>query len=118
MTWYDVLGVPVHATPDQLRSAHRAQVRALHPDTRDPAVPTEDAEAALRLVNSAWEVLGDPVRRAAYDDTLEESAFDADGEAWTHAPLGPRFPWWIVVLAVLLAIFVLTAYAGVPATPR
>ena len=31
--------------------------------------------------------------------------------------LGRGFPWWIVVLAVLLVIFVFTAYAGAPAGP-
>jgi molecular chaperone DnaJ len=113
-SWYDVLGVPTGASLEELRAAHRAQVRALHPDTRSPDVPPDDADAALRLVNEAWEVLGDPRRRAAYDESLEERAEPADGGPWLHGA-APRFPWWIVVLAILLVIFVFTAYAGAPA---
>jgi curved DNA-binding protein CbpA len=113
-SWYDVLGVPPGASEESLRAAHRAQVRALHPDTRGPEVPAEDADAALRLVNEAWEVLGDPRRRDAYDESLEERRVSADGETWIHGP-ARRVPWWIVVLAILLAIFIFTAYAGAPA---
>lgn len=89
-------------------------MRALHPDSRDPSLPGQEADAALRLVNEAWAVLGDPRRRAAYDESLEGSAVAADEEAWPHVT-APRFPWWIVVLAILLVIFVFTAYAGAPA---
>jgi curved DNA-binding protein CbpA len=112
-SWYDVLGVPVGASLEELRAAHRAQVRALHPDTRDPDVPADDADAALRLVYQAWEVLGDARRREVYDESLEETVGSADGEVWLHGA-APRFPWWIVVLAILLVIFVFTAYAGAP----
>ena len=101
------------APPDEVRAAYRMQVRALHPDVRDPTVPAVEAEAALRLLNEAWEVLGDPHRRASYDEGREAAAPGADAEAWAHGT--GRFPWWIVVLAVLLVIFVFTAYAGGPA---
>jgi curved DNA-binding protein CbpA len=115
-TWYDVLGVRPDASDEELRASYRSQVRALHPDSRQPSVPPADADAALRLVNQAWEVLGDPARRAAYDEGLEEAGVRADEEPWAlqRAHGGPRFPWWIVVVAVLLVIFVFTAYAGTP----
>ncbi|HET9442713.1 MAG TPA: J domain-containing protein [Acidimicrobiales bacterium] len=124
-TWYEVLGVPPTAGTEEVRAAFRANVRALHPDSRDPSLPPADADAALRLVNAAWAVLGDRRRRAAYDAELARSAgvdaLDGDGQGdgdgldpalWAHA--GPRFPWWLVILAVLLVIFVFTAYAGTP----
>jgi hypothetical protein len=68
-------------------------------------------------VTRAWEVLGDPFRRDAYDEGLEESAGRADGAPWAHGGAHGRFPWWIVALAVLVVIFVFTAYAGAPAGP-
>jgi curved DNA-binding protein CbpA len=112
---YDVLGVSSMATPAELREAHRRAVRSLHPDTRDPSFVAAEADVALRMVNEAWAVLGDPTRRSAYDEDLEFGRADADGEAWLQAPHGgARFPWWVVVLAVLLVIFVFTAYAGAP----
>ena len=112
---YDVLDVPVWATTEELRAAHRRAVRTLHPDSRDASLPAAEADAALRLVNEAWAVLGDPARRDAYDTALEVGGPDVEGEAW-HGRRG--FPWWIVILAVLLVIFVFTAYAGAPVTPR
>ena len=115
MNLYDVLGVTSQATEADLREAHRRAVRSLHPDSRDPSLPAAEADAALRLVNDAWSVLRDPARRAAYDEDLEFGGADADGEAWLQAPHGgARFPLWMLVLAVLLVIFVFTAYAGAP----
>lgn len=115
-SWYDVLGASPDASPAELRARYREQVLALHPDTRAPDVPPAEADAALRLVNDAWAVLGDAARRAAYDEGLEESPFGAEEEAWDGARFHgrTRFPWWILVLAVLLVIFVFTAYAGAP----
>ena len=119
MNLYDVLDVPAWASPDELRAAHRRAVLALHPDTRDASLPAPEADEALRLVNEAWAVLGDPARRGAYDDALESGGGRVDEEAWGDAGLHGRrgFPWWIVILAVLLVIFVFTAYAGAPAGP-
>ena len=119
---YDVLGVDRGASDDELRAAWRAAVRALHPDTRDADVPGPEADAALRLVNDAWALVSDPDRRRAYDAGLEVGGRSADDdEAWTarvdHSTRLVRFPWWIVALAVLLVIFVFTAYAGAPAGP-
>ncbi len=115
-SWYDVLGVAPASSIEEVRTAYRAQARALHPDTRDPGFPGAEADAALGLVRSAWAVLGDPDRRASYDEALEQGSFDADEEPWRHGgPHGRRFPWWIVALAVLAVIFVFTAYAGGPA---
>ena len=114
-SWYEVLGVSTRASTEELRTAHRAAVLALHPDTRASDVPAAEADEALRLVHDAWAVLGDPARRAAYDEGLEESPFGADEEAWpSHHPRATRFPWWILVLAVLFVIFVFTAYAAPP----
>ena len=120
MNLYDVLDVRPDASFAEVRAAHRRAVRALHPDSRDAALPPADADAALRLVNEAWAVLGDPARRHAYDDALESGGGRVDEEAWHgEARLHVRrgFPWWFVVLAVLLVIFVFTAYAGAPAGP-
>ncbi len=100
------------ASTDEVRVAYRRLARTLHPDSRDPALPPDEADAALRLLNQAWSVLGNDDRRAAYDEGLEEIDQRADTESWPrHAP---RFPWWLVALAVLFLIFVFTAYAGGP----
>ena len=119
---YAVLGVDPGASDDELRAAWRGAVRALHPDTRDDDVPPTEADAALRLVNDAWALVSDPARRRAYDAGVEFRRSRADeDETWMaradHSTRLVRFPWWVVALAVLLVIFVFTAYAGAPAGP-
>ena len=123
LSWYEVLGVDPSAGPVEVRGAYREQARALHPDSRDPALPPAEADAALRLVNQAWSVLGDPQRRAVYDEWLEDEWVQRDepgrrGSEGEHFHAGPRFPWWIIALVVLLVIFVFTAYAGGPSAPQ
>lgn len=63
---YAKLGVPVDATPDELRHAYREAARHLHPDTNnDPQAHEKFIE-----ITQAYEILADPGRRAAYDQSL------------------------------------------------
>lgn len=61
---YAVLGVQPTASTQQITSAYRRLVRALHPDTSpgDPAAPQNLAD-----VLAAYDTLRDPKRRADYD---------------------------------------------------
>jgi DnaJ-class molecular chaperone len=61
---YAVLGVQRGASADEIRAAYRKAARASHPDLHP-----KDATAHERFkrVQVAYEVLGDPARRAAYD---------------------------------------------------
>jgi len=62
-THYEVLGVDVAASPEEVRSAYRLAARDHHPDAGGDPV-------RMRDLNAAWHVLGDPARRAAYDREL------------------------------------------------
>ena len=64
---YELLGVAPHASHDEIRRAYRALAQVHHPDA-NPAGPDEDA--AMVAINAAWEVLGDPDRRRAYDQAI------------------------------------------------
>lgn len=67
MTHYEVLGIPEGADAKTIRKAYIEKAKALHPDRNpDPA-----AAEAMKAVNVAWEVLGDPQKRARYDQELE-----------------------------------------------
>ncbi len=64
---YQVLGVTREASGGEITRAWRQRALAEHPDAR----PGEaDAPARFRAVAEAYRVLGDPVRRAAYDRVL------------------------------------------------
>jgi DnaJ domain len=64
---YDVLGVERGASDEEIRAAYRRAALATHPDL-NPG----DASAVKRFkrVQIAYDVLGDPARRVAYDGPL------------------------------------------------
>ena len=61
--YYATLGVDRDASQDDIKRAYRKQARKYHPDVSAEA----DAEARFQEVGEAYEVLGDPEKRAAYD---------------------------------------------------
>lgn len=61
-TYYEVLGVAPHAGHDEIRRAYRVLAQRHHPDANPDATAADMAE-----INAAWEVLGEPERRRAYD---------------------------------------------------
>jgi hypothetical protein len=66
-THYDTLEVSSKASPEVVRAAYRSLIQRFHPDRRP-----DEADAARRAaaITAAYEVLSDPARRAAYDETL------------------------------------------------
>lgn len=71
MNHYEFLEVSPVASPEVIRAAYRSLMQRYHPD-KNPG----DAAAAARAsqVVQAYEVLSDPVRRAAYDRQLQAQA--------------------------------------------
>ena len=76
---YKLLQVNSEADPEVIQAAYRRLAQKFHPDL------ATGAGAADRMVaiNAAWEVLGDPERRAAYDRQLAEARSAAE-----QPPLG------------------------------
>lgn len=62
--FYDTLGVPRDVSDEDLKKAYRKLVLQYHPD-RNPGDKT--AEEKIREINAAYEVVGDPEKRRAYD---------------------------------------------------
>jgi molecular chaperone DnaJ len=82
-TPYEVLGVSASASPAELRRAYRRCLRASHPDTGGSA-------ARFTAVQLAWERIGDPVDRAAYDQGRSRVREPGSGSARPAPPARSR----------------------------
>ena len=83
-TLYDLLGLTMAATPRQVRAAHRALVRTLHPDVNS----APDAAERFGTVQRAYEILIDPAKRAEYDAHLTAGDAPEPGVV-----LSPTYAW-------------------------
>jgi DnaJ-class molecular chaperone len=126
-THYDTLGLTPAATHDEVRQAYIERALRHHPDRHEGLDLAGLADAGRRMqdVNDAWGVLGDREARAAYDGSLgigrddDGTAVDLTDAAGPGRPPGlratlRRFRSLFVVLGLLVAFFVFTAYAGGP----
>jgi len=75
---YSVLGVSRTASADEIKKSYRKLAAKLHPD-KNPG--NKQAEAQFKEVNQAYDALGDPKKRALYDEFGEQAlheGFDAE----------------------------------------
>ena len=62
--YYETLGVSRNADRESIRKAYIAIARASHPDRQaSEGKQRSAAEARIRAVNTAWNVLSDPTKR-------------------------------------------------------
>jgi molecular chaperone DnaJ len=83
--YYEVLGVPRTATPDEVKSAYRRLARLHHPDMNKDN--PKAAEEKFKELSEAYEVLVDPEKRQRYDQlgfTGVQSDFGPGGFTWQN----------------------------------
>lgn len=61
--YYEILGTSKDATQDEIKKAYRQKSKMYHPDINK----SDNAEAMMKKVNQAYDVLGDPAKRQQYD---------------------------------------------------
>lgn len=76
--YYEILGVPEHASQEVIRTAYRRLVVRYHPDRN----PDPSAQEKIRQINVAYDVLSDPEKRRKYD--LSRTL------AWTEPIITPQ----------------------------
>ena len=64
---YKTLQVDPEAEDEVIAAAYRRLARKYHPDTASDPAAAASASERMRALNAAWELIGDPVRRAEFD---------------------------------------------------
>lgn len=60
---YKILGISENSNPDDIKKAYRKMAKEYHPDVNK----SPEAEEKFKEINSAYEVLSDPQKKAQYD---------------------------------------------------
>src|SRR5262249_6661651 len=61
---YSLFGVPRSATDEEIKQAFRSLAKRFHRDTSEGAA---DTGRRFKDLSSAYEILGDPIKRRSYD---------------------------------------------------
>jgi len=83
--YYQTLGVEKSSTQEEIKKAFRKLARQYHPDTVQDEGKRAESEEKIREINEAYEVLGDPTKRAKYDEL---------GANWRQAATGGGSQGW------------------------
>ena len=76
VNYYETLKVSPKASRNEIKSAYRRLARKLHPDKNNGSEQTAIAFAAIA---EAYEVLGNPKQRSAYDKRLAAVVHSTNG---------------------------------------
>ncbi|MCS6790440.1 MAG: DnaJ domain-containing protein [Bacteroidia bacterium] len=113
-TYYDLLGLPFGASPDEVKVRYRELAKRYHPDVN----PSPEAARLMQEINEAYRVLTDPRLRLAYHLRLAAYAMRrAQKRAVApipHSPPPPKVAPVSYPLRILVFLFsiVLASSAG------
>jgi curved DNA-binding protein CbpA len=75
LDYYAILEVSSSATTTEIKKSYRRLARLHHPDLNQDALDTH-----IKQLNEAYEVLRDPIKRAAYDTQRREKKQRAEAQ--------------------------------------
>jgi curved DNA-binding protein CbpA len=84
-THYDNLKVSRHAPQEVIRAAYKALSQKYHPDKNQG---DERAARIMAIVNTAYNILSDPVRRKEHDDWIAAEEWEVEWLESTHGDEG------------------------------
>lgn len=84
-THYDNLKVSRHAPQEVIRAAYKALSQKYHPDKNQG---DERAARIMAIVNTAYNILSDPVRRKEHDDWIASEEWEVEWLESTHGDEG------------------------------
>src|SRR3954462_4161931 len=73
--YYKALGIPENASADDIKKAYRKLARQNHPDSTGG---DKRKESRFKDITTAYDVLGDPKKRALYDQ-IRTTGYKVDG---------------------------------------
>jgi curved DNA-binding protein CbpA len=70
--YYALLNIPQNTTHDEIKNAYRAKIKQYHPDlySTKSIVEQLEAEKMTKMINKAYEILSDQIKKNRYDNTL------------------------------------------------
>ncbi len=96
--YYTILQVDPRAEPEVIQAVYRRLAAKHHPDVD----PSPEAMERMKLLNAAYEVLSDPVKRREHDMSWLQGHQQTIGDTSTM-----QRPWWFLVLAVVVLLLLL-----------
>lgn len=76
--YYDILQINKNASPEIIEKAYKTLAKKYHPDLQQTVEGKQGAEEILKEINEAYEVLSNPEKKLAYDNTIQENSISQE----------------------------------------